>query len=64
MTALVMRNHRRETLHTLRDPCASEARVTAISVHRGDAETADLTQRTARKSAGEKLSPSGYENSC
>jgi agmatine deiminase len=58
MTALVMRNYRGETLRNLRHPCVSTANVPARSVHRSDAETAGLTQRT-RKSEGERLSPSG-----
>ena len=57
MTALVMRNYRGETLRNLRDPCVPTVNVTATSVHRRDAETADLTQRTGRKSGRERLSP-------
>src|SRR6476660_8872696 len=59
MTALVMQNYRGETLHNLRDLCVSPVNVAASSVHRRDAETADLTQRTLRKSGRKRLSPSG-----
>ena len=59
MTALVMQNYRGETLHNLRDLCVSPVNVAASSVHRRDAETADLTQRTVRKSGRKRLSPSG-----
>src|SRR6266478_1392935 len=59
MTALVMRNYRGETLRNLRDPCVSTANVAASSVHRREAETAELAQRTTRKSGRERLSPSG-----
>src|SRR5437867_9868324 len=59
MTALVMRNHQCETLRNLRDPCFSMVNVTARSVHRRDAETADFTQRTARKSGRERHSRNG-----
>jgi agmatine deiminase len=54
-----MRNYRGETLSNFSDPCVSTANVTARSVHRRGAETAELTQRTAKKSGRESLSPSG-----